>query len=55
MGYNTLLRCLNETDARNALREVYEGICLTHANGHMIARKIQKGWLFLDDVRERLY
>jgi hypothetical protein len=21
----------------------------------MIARKIQKGWLFLDDVRERLH
>jgi hypothetical protein len=51
----TLLRCLNETDARNALREVHEGICSTHANGHMIARKIQKGWLFLDDVREKLH
>ena len=36
----TLLRCLNEIEARNALREVYEGICSTHANGHMLARKI---------------
>jgi hypothetical protein len=29
----TLLRCLNETDARNALREVHEGTCSTYANG----------------------
>ncbi|XP_024459508.1 uncharacterized protein LOC112327981 [Populus trichocarpa] len=29
----TLLRCLNEIDARNALREVHEGTCSTYANG----------------------
>jgi hypothetical protein len=38
----TLLRCLNATDARKALREVHERICSTHANGYMMARKIQK-------------
>ena len=38
----TLLRCLNEIDARNVVREVHEGICSTHANRHMIARRIQR-------------
>ncbi|KAG5233085.1 RNA-directed DNA polymerase (Reverse transcriptase), Ribonuclease [Salix suchowensis] len=38
----TLLRCLDGVEARNALREVHEGICSTHASGHMMARKIQR-------------
>ena len=42
----TLLRCLDGVEARNALREVYEGICSTHASGHMMARKIQRVWYF---------
>jgi hypothetical protein len=42
----TLLRCLNETDARNALREVYDGSCSTHANDHMVVRKIQRASYF---------
>jgi hypothetical protein len=36
----TLLRSLNEADARNALQKVYKGIFSTHTNGHMMARKI---------------
>jgi ribonuclease HI len=47
----TLLRCLNETDARSALQEVHEGICSTHASGHMVARKIQRAgyfWMMLE-------
>jgi len=36
----TLLRCLDEVEAKNTLREVHEGICSTHANGHVMARKI---------------
>jgi hypothetical protein len=43
----TLLRYLNEADARKALREVYEQICSTHACGHIIARKIQRVSYFL--------
>ena len=35
----TLLRCLNAIDAKKALREVHEGICSTHASGHMMTRK----------------
>ena len=42
----TLLRCLNEIDARKALREVHEGIFSTHTSGHMIARKIQRAGYF---------
>jgi hypothetical protein len=42
----TLLRCLNEVDARKVLREVHEGICSTYANGHMIASKIQRAGYF---------
>ena len=38
----TLLRCLDEAEARDALREVHEGICSTHPIGHMMARKIQR-------------
>jgi hypothetical protein len=47
----TLLRCLNATDARKALREVHEGICSTQASGHMMARKIQRAdyfWMTLE-------
>jgi len=51
----TLLRCLNEIDAKNALREVHEGICSTHANGAYGSKENTKGWLFLDDIRERLH
>jgi len=42
----TLLRCLNETDARSTLQEVHEGICSIHASGHMVARKIQRAGYF---------
>ncbi|XP_034903466.1 uncharacterized protein [Populus alba] len=38
----TLLRCLDEVEAKNALQEVHEGICLTHASRHIMARKIQR-------------
>ena len=38
----TLLRCLDEVEAKNALQEVHEGICSTYASGHIMARKIQR-------------
>ena len=38
----TLLRCLDEVEAEDALREAYKGICSTHASGHVMARKIQR-------------
>jgi hypothetical protein len=38
----SLLRCLNESKANKALREVNRGICTTHANGHMMATQLQR-------------
>jgi hypothetical protein len=47
----TLPRCLDEAEAKDALWEVHEGICSTHASGHMMARKIQRAiyfWMTLE-------
>jgi hypothetical protein len=43
----TLVKCLNEADTTNILQEIHEGICSTHTNRHMMARKIQKAGYFL--------
>ena len=45
-SYGTLLRCLDEFEAKSTLREVHEGICSTHASGHVMARKIQRAGYF---------
>ena len=37
----TLLRCLDEKEIGQALKEVHKGICATHANGHTMARQMQ--------------
>jgi len=42
----TLLRCLNENEIEQALKEVHEGICATHANGHTMAKQIQRSGYF---------
>jgi Integrase zinc binding domain len=42
----TLLRCLDGVEARNALREVHEGIRSTHTNRHMMVRKMQRKGYF---------
>ena len=42
----TLLRCLDEIEAKVALQEIHEGICATHANRHMIARQMQRSRQF---------
>jgi len=39
--HGTLLRCLSEKEAKQALQEVHEGICATHGNGHIMAKQIQ--------------
>jgi hypothetical protein len=47
----TLLRCLDEVEAKDTLQEVYEGICSTYASGHMMARKIRRAdyfWMTLE-------
>ncbi|KAA0066097.1 putative RNA-directed DNA polymerase (Reverse transcriptase), Ribonuclease H [Cucumis melo var. makuwa] len=35
-----LLRCVDEEEAKQIMTDIYEGICGTHANGHMMARQI---------------
>jgi ribonuclease HI len=48
----TLLRCLDEFEAKSTLREDNEGICSTHASGHVMARKIQRAryfWMTLEN------
>ncbi|KAG5236797.1 RNA-directed DNA polymerase (Reverse transcriptase), Ribonuclease [Salix suchowensis] len=42
----TLLRCLDEKEIGQALEEVHEGICATHANGHTMARQMQRSGYF---------
>jgi hypothetical protein len=49
----TLLRCLNENEIEQALKEVHEGICAIHANGHghTMAKQIQRSryfWLTME-------
>jgi len=39
--HGTLLRCLSEKEAKQALQEVHEGICATHGNGYIMAKQIQ--------------
>jgi len=35
-----LLRCFNGAGAKKALQKAHEGICATHASGHMTTRQI---------------
>ena len=47
-----LLRCVNATEARKILKEIHEGICGTHANGHRMARQIMRAgyyWMTLEN------
>ncbi|KAL0559086.1 hypothetical protein IC582_003676 [Cucumis melo] len=42
----TLLRCVDALEAKNFLEEIHEGVCGTHANGHMMARQILRAGYF---------
>ncbi|CAL1400881.1 unnamed protein product [Linum trigynum] len=37
---STLLRCVNAKESSRIIEEIHEGICGTHASGHVMARKI---------------
>jgi len=46
-----LLRCVDAKEAKAFMEEVHEGICGTHANGHMLEIKIHRAgnfWLTLE-------
>lgn len=42
----TLLRCMNEKITEKILHEIYEGICATHTNRHIMMIKIQRDGYF---------
>ena len=44
----TLLRYIDEKEAKRLVEEVHEGVCGPHMNGHMLARKIMRmGYFWL--------
>ncbi|RDX82378.1 hypothetical protein CR513_36854, partial [Mucuna pruriens] len=44
----TLLRCVNEQEAKEVMEEVHEGTFGTHANGHSLAGKIMRAGMESD-------
>ncbi|MCQ7416301.1 reverse transcriptase domain-containing protein [Salmonella enterica] len=43
-----LLRCVDTNEANTIMKEIHEGICGTHANGHMMARQaLRAGYYWL--------
>jgi hypothetical protein len=42
----TLLKCMNESKANKALREVHIGIYTTYVNGHVVTRQMQRARYF---------
>ena len=38
-----LLRCVNADEAKKIVHEIHEGVCGTHASGHVMARQINEG------------
>ena len=35
-----LLRCVDANEAKKIVHEIHEGVCGTHASGHVMARQI---------------
>ena len=47
-----LLRCVDADEAKKIVREIHEGVCGTHANGHVMARQIMRAeyyWMTLEN------
>ena len=40
------LRCLNETEAAKAIKEIHEGVSSPHINGAILAKKLMRQGLF---------
>ena len=46
-----LLRCVDANEAKKIVHEIHEGVCGTHANGHVMARQIMRAeyyWMTLE-------
>ena len=37
-----LLRCVDTNKAKKIVHEIHEGVCGTHASGHVMARQIMR-------------
>ena len=47
-----LLRCVDATEGKKIVHEIHEGVCGTHANGHVMARQIIRAgyyWMTLEN------
>ena len=47
-----LLRCVDASEAKKIVHEIHEGVCGTHANGHVVARQIMRAiyyWITLEN------
>ena len=47
-----LLRCVDANEAKKIIHEIHEGVCGTHANGHIMARQIMRAgyyWMTLEN------
>ena len=48
----TLLRCIDADEAKKIVHKIHEGICGTHASGHVMARQIMRVgyyWMTLEN------
>ena len=46
-----LLRCVDADEAKKIVHEIHEGVCGTHASGHVMARQIMRAgyyWMTLE-------
>nr|XP_027082198.1 uncharacterized protein LOC113704498 [Coffea arabica] len=41
-SYLNLLRCIDEVEAQYMMKEVHSGVCGSHMNGHLLAKKIMR-------------
>ena len=47
-----LLRCVDASEAKKIVHDIHEGVCGTHANGHVMARQIMRAgyyWMTLEN------
>ena len=53
-----LLRCVDANEAKKIVLEIHEGVCGTHASGHVMARQIMKVeyyWMTLEVIASIMF
>nr|XP_027122314.1 uncharacterized protein LOC113739284 [Coffea arabica] len=52
-SYLNLLRCIDEDETQYMMKEVHSGVCGSHMNGHLLAKKIMRtGYFWLTMERD---